>query len=293
MSRWLITGAGGMLGSDLTELVRADGSRDVRALKRSALDITDPAQCVAAVNDRDVVINTAAWTGVDASEEHEAAATAVNGGAVATLAEACQRSGAILIHLSTDYVFPGDARDPYPEQAPTDPVNAYGRSKLAGERAVAEILPERGYVVRTSWLYGRNGKNFVQTMLGLAAKHATLTVVNDQLGQPTWTRAVAAQIIDLAVAAQAGHAPAGIYHGTASGETTWHGLAREAFRLAGLDPERIRPVSSDRFPRPARRPAYSVLGHDRWHAAGVAVQPSWEIQLKEAFAAGVFAAASG
>jgi dTDP-4-dehydrorhamnose reductase len=104
---------------------------------------------------------------------------------------------------------------------------------------------------------------------------------------------VAAQIIDLAVAAQAGHAPAGIYHGTASGETTWHGLAREAFRLAGLDPERIRPVSSDRFPRPARRPAYSVLGHDRWHAAGVAVQPSWEIQLKEAFAAGVFAAASG
>jgi dTDP-4-dehydrorhamnose reductase len=285
MSRWLITGAGGMLGSDLTELVRADASHDVRALNRAALDITDEAQCLAAVDGRDVVVNTAAWTDVDGSEEQEAAATAVNGTGVASLARACAQTGAILIHLSTDYVFPGDAASPYPELAPTDPVNAYGRSKLAGERAVTQILPERGYVVRTSWLYGRNGKNFVQTMLGLAAKHPTLTVVNDQLGQPTWTRAVATQIIDLAAAG----APAGIYHGTASGETTWFGLAREAFRLAGLDPERIQPVSSDQFPRPARRPAYSVLGHDRWREAGVAVQPGWEIQLKEAFAAGVFA----
>ena len=172
-------------------------------------------------------------------------------------------------------------------------MNAYGRSKLAGEQAVAQLLPERGYVVRTSWLYGRNGRNFVQTMLGLAARHPTLTVVNDQLGQPTWTRAVASQIVDLAAAAAAGRAPAGVFHGTASGETTWYGLAREAFRLAGLDPERIQPVSSDQFPRPARRPAYSVLGHDRWREAGVAVQPGWDIQLKEAFAAGVFTAANG
>jgi len=153
---------------------------------------------------------------------------------------------------------------------------------------VLATLPSTGYVVRTTWLYGRHGRNFVSTILDLAKTRETLNVVNDQTGQPTWTRALAAQLAELGRAAGRGWAPAGIYHGTASGQTTWFTLAQEAFRLAGLDPARIRPVSTDQFPRPARRPSYSVLGHDRWRLAGVAVQPGWDVQLKEAFAAGVF-----
>lgn len=292
MTRWLVTGAAGMLGRDLVAVLRDDRDSnvtDVTALDRSGLDITDHDTCLAAVQGHDVVVNTAAWTDVDAIETQEAAGTAVNGTAVAGLADACRRSGAILIHLSTDYVFAGQAQLPYPEDAPTDPVNVYGRGKLVGEQAVLSTMPEKGYIVRTSWLYGRHGRNFVRTILDLATTRDSLSVVNDQLGQPTWTAALASQIADLGGAAQRGRAPAGIYHGTAAGQTTWCELAREAFRLAGLDPARIRPVSSEAFPRPAKRPAYSVLGHDRWRLAGVPAQPSWDLQLKEAFAAGVFA----
>jgi dTDP-4-dehydrorhamnose reductase len=161
-------------------------------------------------------------------------------------------------------------------------VNAYGRGKLVGERAVTELLPERGYVVRTAWLYGAHGRNFVATMLNLADRHETVDVVDDQRGQPTWTVALARQIAQLGEAAVAGRAPAGVYHGTASGTATWFDLARAAFELTGLDPERVRPTTSEKFIRPARRPSYSVLAHDRWAAAGVAVQPHWREQLAEA-----------
>lgn len=276
MTRWLITGASGMLGRDLAAAL---SGREVTALDRSALDITDRDQVFAALTGHDIVVNTAAWTDVDAAEAHEAAATAINGTAVGHLTEACIAHGATLIHVSTDYVFPGNADAPYAEDATTDPVNAYGRSKLAGER-----LATSGYIVRTSWLYGRHGRNFIRTILGAAASRETLDVVADQLGQPTWTHSLARQIIELAASA----APPGVYHGTAAGQTTWFELAREAFRLAGLDPERVKPVSGDAYPRPARRPAYSVLGHDRWRKAGLSPQPAWEMQLKEAFAAGVF-----
>lgn len=281
MTRWLVTGAGGMLGRDLVEVL---GAR-VTAPDRSGLDITDTDRVSEAVQGHDVVINTAAWTDVDGSETHEDEALAVNGDAVVGLAAACERAGAVLIQLSTDYVFDGNATEPYPEDAPTDPINAYGRTKLAGEQAV---LP-KGYVVRTSWLYGRHGRNFVRTMLALAVTREYLTVVDDQIGQPTWTRALASQLVSLGEAALRGSAPPGIYHGTAAGQTNWYELTRAAFGLAGLDPARIRPVPGDQFPRPARRPAYSVLGHERWQLAGVAVQPHWEVQLKDAFAAGVFA----
>ena len=171
---------------------------------------------------------------------------------MAHLARACAGHGARLLHVSTDYVFAGDAATPYAEDAPTDPINAYGRSKLAGERAVARLLPETGYVVRTAWLYGAHGRNFVTTMLGLAATREHLDVVDDQQGQPTWSYALATRLVALADAALAGRAPAGIYHGTCTGRTTWYGLARAAFTLAGLDPDRVRPTTSDRFPRPAR-----------------------------------------
>lgn len=288
MSRLLVTGAGGMLGRDLLAVLRSRDDLAVTAATRADLDITDPHAVRAAVAGHDVVINAAAWTDVDGAETQEQAATAVNGHAVANLAGACAATGARMIHVSTDYVFRGDATDPYPEHAPTSPVNAYGRSKLVGELAMARLLPEHGYIVRTAWLYGAHGPNFVATMLRLAAERERLDVVNDQRGQPTWSYRLAERLVALADAAVVGHAAPGIYHGTASGETTWYDLARAVFTLRGLDPDRIQPTTSDRFPRPAARPSYSVLAHDRWAAAKLQPLADWRSSLAEALAGGTF-----
>lgn len=274
--RWLVTGAGGMLGRDLRAVLAEAGEPDVVAATRAELDIADPAAVRDAVAGVDIVLNAAAWTDVDGAESAEPAATAVNGHAVRTLAAA---AGKRLIHFSTDYVFAGTATTPYPEEAAPAPVNAYGRGKALGEQAV---LAAGGYVVRTAWLYGAHGPNFVCTMLRLAAERDTVAVVDDQQGPPTWSYALARQAVALAGAATAGRAAPGAYHGTAAGSTTWYGLARAVFAEAGLDPERVRPTTSDRFPRPARRPAYSVLGHDRWRGTGVAPLPDWRTLLTEA-----------
>jgi len=281
VTRWLVTGAGGMLGRDLVSVLSAAG-HDVTAARRADLDITDATAVKAAVAGHDVVVNAAAWTDVDGAEADEAAATAVNGTGTRHVAAACAATGARLLHVSTDYVFPGDATAPYPEDAPTDPVNGYGRSKLAGEVAVRDLLPDTGYIVRTAWLYGAHGPNFVATMLRLAQSRDIVDVVDDQRGQPTWSFALAEQLVRLGLAAVDGTARAGAYHGTASGETTWFGLARAVFEEAGLDPERVRPTTSDKFVRPARRPAFSVLGHDRWAAAGLAPLPHWRTMLTSA-----------
>ncbi|MEV8509146.1 dTDP-4-dehydrorhamnose reductase [Actinoplanes sp. NPDC051475] len=274
--RWLVTGAGGMLGRDLCTALARAGERDVLAASRSDLDVTDPAAVRDAVSGADVVVNTAAWTDVDGAETAEEAATAVNGHAVQNLATA---AGKRLIHLSTDYVFDGTAASPYAEDTTQEPVNAYGRGKAIGERAV---LAAGGYVVRTAWLYGEHGPNFVRTMLRLAAERDTVDVVDDQYGPPTWSYTLARQLMALAAAATAGRAAPGAYHGTAAGSTTWYGLARAVFAEAGLDPDRVCPTTSDRFRRPARRPAYSVLGHDRWAGTGVAPLPDWRAMLGEA-----------
>ncbi|WP_433133807.1 dTDP-4-dehydrorhamnose reductase [Micromonospora sp. CA-240977] len=283
MTRLLVTGAGGMLGRDLVSVLHARSDLKVTAAGRVDLDVTDPTAVRAAVAEHDIVINTAAWTNVDGAEANEAAATAVNGHGVANLASACATSGARLIQISTDYVLAGDARAPYPEDAPTAPVNAYGRGKLVGEQAVARLLPDTGYVVRTAWLYGAHGPNFVATMLRLATQREHIDVVDDQHGQPTWSYRLAEQLVALAEAALDGRAAAGIYHSTCAGQTTWYGLARAAFTLAGLDPDRIRPTTSDRYPRPAPRPAYSVLAHSRWAAAGLPSLPDWHATLVDAF----------
>jgi dTDP-4-dehydrorhamnose reductase len=285
VTRWLVTGAGGMLGREVVGLLGSS----VTALSRADLDITDASAVAAAVAGHDVVVNCAAWTHVDGAEAQEAAATTVNGDAVSTLAGACAGSGARLLQVSTDYVFDGRGTSPYAEDAPTAPVNAYGRSKLVGERAVLAALPEHGYVVRTAWLYGAHGKNFVATMLRLAGERDTLTVVADQVGQPTWARALAAQLVELGSRAVAGRAPAGVYHGTASGTASWFDLARAVFATVGLDPERVRPITSDQYPLPAPRPSFSVLGHDRWALAGMPPQADWQAQLKEALATGTLA----
>ena len=281
MSRWLVTGAGGMLGRDLLTVLAEDGEAVV-GLTRAELDVTNEAAVRAAVADHqpDVVVNCAAWTAVDDAEEHEQQAAAVNAGGAAHLAAACAAArGARLIQLSTDYVFAGDARRPYAEDSPTGPGTAYGRSKLAGEQAVRSLLPGASYVVRTAWLYGAHGPNFVRTMIRLERERPTVDVVDDQTGQPTWTVDVARQLTTLV----RGQAPAGVYHATSSGAATWFDLAREVFGLLGADPSRVRATSSEAVARPARRPSYSVLGHDAWGAAGLNPIGDWRLALRRAF----------
>jgi dTDP-4-dehydrorhamnose reductase len=279
MTRWLVTGAGGMLGHDVTQVARASGA-DVTGLTRGQLDITDAAAVLATVRDArpDIIVNCAAWTAVDGAESSEAAAMAVNGGGAANLAASCAAVGARLIHLSTDYVFSGTGSRPYPEDYPPAPCTAYGRTKLAGEQAVLSRLPEAGYVLRTAWLYGAHGPNFVATMVRLEGQQDQVRVVADQIGQPTWTADVARQI---ALLANSGAEP-GVYHATSRGATSWLGLAEEVFRLLGADPDRVRPITSSELALPARRPAYSVLAHDRWLTAGLPVLPLWSDSLHRA-----------
>ena len=208
-----------------------------------------------------VVVNCAAWTAVDDAETHEDAALQVNGHAVAGLAAACADYGSTLVQVSTDYVFDGASRQPYGEADPPSPRTAYGRSKLAGERAVLDLLADggSGYVVRTAWLYGAHGPNFVRTMMDLERRRPAIDVVDDQHGQPSWTVDVAGQIIALVRSGAA----SGVYHATSSGETTWFGLAGRSSGCSAPTPE-VRATTSSAYPRPAARPAYSVLGHDAW-----------------------------
>jgi dTDP-4-dehydrorhamnose reductase len=278
MACWLVTGAGGMLGQDMVTCLERDGETAL-ALTRRDLDITDQAAVTATVLGcrPDFVVNCAAWTAVDEAEAHEDQAFGVNGRGARLVAAACAASGARLIHISTDYVFAGDARRPYGEHDRCRPRTAYGRTKLAGERAVAELLPGSGYIVRAAWLYGAHGPNFVRTMMRLERDGQVVDVVDDQHGQPTWAMDVAGQVIALARSG----APAGVYHATSSGETTWFGFAREIFRLLGADPARVRPVTSGVYPRPAPRPAYSVLAHGAWASAGLTPIPGWRLRLHD------------
>lgn len=283
MSRWLITGVGGMLGRDLIAHLGFEGE-DVVGYRRSELDITDAAavraifrQCKPAV-----VVNCAAWTAVDDAEAHEDAALKVNGRAVADLAAACADQGIALVQVSTDYVFDGTSKQPYSEGSLPSPHTAYGRGKLAGEQAVLDRLgqgPAPSYIVRTAWLYGANGPNFVRTMMRMARERRTVDVVDDQRGQPTWTADVAKQIAALVRSS----AESGIYHATSSGETTWFGLAQEVFRLFGADPNSVRATTSIAYPRPAARPSYSVLGHDSWKRAALEPIGDWRHALERAF----------
>jgi len=275
MSRWLVVGCDGMLGQDLVAaLGESPGTHEVTGVDRDVLDIVDPDACLAAVAGHDIVVNAAAWTAVDEAETHEAQAFAVNAVGAANLARACAASGALMVQVSTDYVFAGDANSPYPEDAPLAPRSAYGRTKGAGEWAVRALCPQ-SWVVRTAWLYGAHGPNFVKTMARLAAERDTVSVVDDQRGQPTWTVDLAAAIVRLVTS----EAAFGIYHGTSSGETTWFGFAQAIFSELGLDPTRVRPTTSEAFVRPAPRPSYSVLGHDRWESAGVAPIREWSDAL--------------
>jgi dTDP-4-dehydrorhamnose reductase len=276
VTRWLVTGAGGQLGTHLIEVL--DGA-DVIALTRAQLDITDAAAVEAAIRDArpDVVINAAAYTAVDAAEQAVDAAFAVNERGPALLAAALARHGGRLVHVSTDYVFAGDATEPYEPDDPTGPRTAYGRSKLAGEHAVLRALPA-AHIVRTAWVYGGPGPNFVDTMIQLEQTRDTVDVVDDQIGSPTWVHDLAGALVALGSA----EVPPGVLHYANAGQAAWFDLAREVFRLVGADPARVRPVPSAQFPRPAPRPAWSVLGTTSWTKQDLPAPRDWRAALEEA-----------
>ena len=283
--RWLVVGAHGMLGQDVVGLLRERGE-SVRTVGRLApdpvdvVDITDAQACLDVVTDVDVVVNCAAYTAVDDAETHEPQAFAVNAMGAGNLARAARRAGARLVHLSTDYVFDGTATTPYPEDGALAPASAYGRTKGAGEWAVRAECADH-LVVRTAWLYGAGGPCFPKTIARVAAERGGIDVVDDQIGQPTWT----ADLADLIVRLVAAGAPSGIYHGASSGQVSWHGFAREIVAAAGLDPQIVRPTTSAAFVRPAPRPAYSVLGHEALVAAGVTPIGPWDQRWAVAAAA--------
>lgn len=275
--RWLVTGAHGMLGVDATQTLRSRG-HEVTALGRADLDITDEAAVSEAVRGHDALLNCAAWTAVDDAESQEAEAFAVNAVGPQLLARAAARHDARLVHVSTDYVFAGTAREPYPADAAGAPRSAYGRTKLAGEWAVRAELPGRHLVVRTGWLYGAHGGCFPKTIARVAAERGSVSVVDDQVGQPTWT----ADVADLVERLVSADAPAGTYHATSSGQVSWFGFAQAVCASAGLGADVVAPTTSEAFVRPAPRPSYSVLGHGSLESAGVEPIGDWRERWEQA-----------
>ncbi|PZS10111.1 MAG: dTDP-4-dehydrorhamnose reductase [Solirubrobacterales bacterium] len=255
----MITGAGGMLGQDVCASAR-DAGHDVIALARAELDITDAQAVGAAVRsaDPDAVVNCAAFTDVDGSERESDRAHAVNEAGAGNVARAAATAGAWTVHVSSDYVFDGLGTEPYVESDAPRPLSAYGASKLAGERAVAAGAPDRHTIVRSSWLFGAGGSCFPATILRLAAEREQLTVVDDQIGCPTFTGHLAPALVALATERRV----AGLLHVTGAGRCSWYELARELVASAGLGCE-LRPGTTAELGRPAPRPPYSVLGTER------------------------------
>lgn len=266
---WLVVGASGMLGSDLVPLVRERG-HEVVAVGRRDLDLTDPRAVADAAAGVDVIVNCAAYTAVDDAQDHEAEAFEANALIPSVLARAAASVGARMVQVSTDYVFDGDARVPYREDAPIRPRSAYGRTKAAGEWAVRASAPDH-LVVRTGWLYGAGGGCFPRTIARVVAARGGADVVDDQVGQPTWTVDLA-DLIERLVRARV---PAGVYHGTSTGQASWFAFARAVIEAAGGDPHQVRPTTSAAYVRPAPRPAFSVLDHGALVAAGVAPIGDW------------------
>jgi dTDP-4-dehydrorhamnose reductase len=285
--RVLVIGSNGQLGSDVLEVLDDMHGLAVLGLDLPDIDITDPVSVdlVFGGFDPDFVLNCAAWTAVDDAETNEESALRVNGLGPQVIAEECRKASAWLVHVSTDYVFDGTSAEPYAEDAVPNPATTYGRTKLAGEQAVQRVLPESHYLVRTAWLYGRHGQNFVKTMLRLEREQETVSVVDDQFGQPTYSWDLAQQIGLL----MEHHPASGTYHATNSGQTSWYEFAREIFSMSGADPGRVLPTTSAAFVRPAARPQYSVLGHDRWAAEGLSPMRPWREALAAAFADGIAA----
>ena len=282
--RILLTGAQGQVGYELARLLPAHG--DVVATDRATLDLAQPDAIVAVMRDArpDLVVNTGAYTAVDAAERETAAAFAVNARAPQILAEEARRSGALLLHYSTDYVFDGSATTPYDEDAPTGPLNVYGQSKLDGELAIA-ASGARALILRTSWVYGLRGKNFLLTIRRLAAERDELRIVADQTGTPNWSRTLATATAAL-VAQGLPYLDerAGLYHFSSTGATTWHGFAAAIVGDAGK--ARVTKITTAEYPTPARRPAYGVLATTRFRDTFGHGLPPWRDALAACLASG-------
>jgi dTDP-4-dehydrorhamnose reductase len=280
---WLITGGSGQLGIALTEeldsrglVFSTFGSKD--------LDITQSSivrDLVSQVSPT-VIINCAAWTDVDAAEKNEALASKVNGDGAENIALAAKNCGAKLVHVSTDYVFSGESVTPWQVADEINPQSAYGRTKADGEGRIIGTYPENSLIVRTAWLYSPWSKNFAKTITRLALNgDDEVRIVNDQIGQPTSATDLAEQLVELSLSST----PAGIYHGTNSGQATWFEFAREIFKLSGANVNRVIPVSSSAYLRPAKRPSYSVLSNDSWAKTAIKPMRDWRIALTEAMPA--------
>jgi dTDP-4-dehydrorhamnose reductase len=277
---WLITGGSGQLGIEVSQELDKHGIA-FDAWSSKDLDIAQSSRVTEAIEKLapTVVINCAAWTDVDGAESHELDASRVNSDGPENLAAAAKQCNSKLIHVSTDYVFSGESQTPWQVADEINPQSAYGRTKAQGESRVLASHPENSFVVRTAWLYSPWGKNFAKTMTKLAFKgYGLVRVVNDQVGQPTSASDLAKQLVELGLSAS----PAGIYHGTNSGQATWFEFAQEIFKIAGADVGRVIPLSSTEYPRPAKRPSYSVLSHDAWASTSVKPMRDWRIALVEA-----------
>jgi dTDP-4-dehydrorhamnose reductase len=280
---WLITGGLGQLGVAVSEEL------DSRALEFIAfgsrdLDVTQGSivRDVVLEVSPTVIINCAAWTDVDAAETKEILASKVNGVGAENIAVAARNCGAKLIHVSTDYVFSGEGKTPWQVADEINPQSAYGRTKAEGEGRILRTHPENSTIVRTAWLHSPWGKNFAKSMTRIALSgDGDVQVINDQVGQPTSAMDLAKQLVELGLSSS----PAGIYHGTNSGQATWFEFAEEIFKLTSADVNRIIPVSSSEYVRPAKRPKYSVLNHDSWTKTTLEPMRDWRIALAEAMPA--------
>ena len=270
----LIAGSNGMLGHDLINVLK--DNHELVLTTSKTLDITDEKQVMDAIrqHEPDIVINAAAYTDVDGCEENQDLAYAVNGEGVRNLALACSEIDCPLVHVSTDYVFDGSARNPIAEDGEIGPISVYGKSKLKGEQSILEIL-DKYFIVRTAWLYGVNGKNFPKTMLELAKNHSEITVVYDEVGTPTYTLDLAKGISELV-----GTDFYGIYHLTNSGSCSWCEFSRLIFEIADADVKVI-PVTASEFARPAPRPSYSVLKNENWIKKGFKPFRSYKDAIKD------------
>ena len=269
--RVLVFGSTGQVAQELRRL-----APEARFLSRAAADLADPAACAAAIRDCDAVINAAAWTAVDKAETEEPAATVINGEAPGAMARASAAQGIPFLHISTDYVFDGQGTQAFKPSDPVAPLNAYGRSKLAGEQAVL-ASGANALILRTSWVVSAHGANFVKTMLRLGRERPSLNVVADQFGGPTPAGAIAEALLTAAKAMSQG-APGGIHHFSGAPDTSWAEFAREIMRQAAL-PCQINDIPTEAFPTPAKRPPNSRMDCTAFETAFGVARPDWRAHL--------------
>ena len=280
----VVTGANGQLGRSIRRLSVEHRELDFVFTDIDSLDIgnRDAVLAFAETHPVDFIVNCAAYTAVDKAEEEEEQCRRINTDAVAYLGEAAQHIGARILHVSTDYVFGGDSYMPYQENDPVSPTSVYGRTKLAGEKALSAVCPD-AIIVRTAWLYSEYGHNFMKTMLRLGAERPEIRVVNDQIGSPTYAGDLAEAILSLLEKERQGEQNSGIYHYTNEGVCSWYDFAHSIIRIAGL-PAKVIPIPTREYPTAAKRPTYSVLSKEKIKREYHWVIPHWEDSLRKCLA---------